>query len=715
MKFQKPGILFTTYKNKSIDKSKDHINHDDVEVISETGKIKIWMKLIGVFLIPVGFIVLLGVISFMKASDALISNYKASTLSNLNNMASYLDLGFDMVSDKSTLLNTNSILKNYYSGYFKDKQVEEMKKYKELQEFAYANILSDNIIKNIYIFGRYGNAILTKGSSTASLYDEFTNSEEGASFRNSGENKKWIGRHPYLDSVAAITDQDYSVSLISYIYNDHSEKVGYILLDISMDFVRNTLADSGLPKESKIAFLMKDGKEISGNSTSEENYFIGTQYCDSLLSESRNESNYELVDVNGIRHLFFYSYVSKCDGYICVLLPQSYITRQADSVKIITVIIVLIASITAIILGTLIAYGIGTTIRNINLILERSASGDLTSHIRMKRKDEFMLLGNGINRLIFSLKGLLNDMAKVSKTVNVSAGEVSTNSSILLQTTHSINSVVDEVIQGVQSQCEGTESSLSEMSELSQQIERLCESTDLIRKSAYDTTEVTKKGMAIIDELELKTKKSSEIINSVIDNIEDLEKKSNSISDILKGINEIASQTNLLSLNATIEAARAGLEGLGFQVVANEIKNLADKSALEAKRIGSIISEIQNQTQVTVKTAKDAQKEEVEREAALKRAVRVFTDIDKNVEMLTSNLNHIMASINEIENAKEDTLAAFEEISAISQQTTAAMDQFRDTATKQLTAVEALNKAVEELSIDSNLLEEKISVFKINN
>ena len=189
MKFQKPGILFTTYKNKSIDKSKDHINHEDVEVISETGKIKIWMKLIGVFLIPVGFIVLLGVISFMKASDALISNYKASTLSNLNNMASYLDLGFDMVSDKSTLLNTNSVLKNYYSGNFKDKQVEEMKKYKELQEFAYANILSDNIIKNIYIFGRYGNAILTKGSSTASLYDEFTNSEEGASFRNSGEKK----------------------------------------------------------------------------------------------------------------------------------------------------------------------------------------------------------------------------------------------------------------------------------------------------------------------------------------------------------------------------------------------------------------------------------------------------------------------------------------------------------------------------------------------
>lgn len=712
MRFQKPGILLESAKNKNTHIIKKNTEHESAHRLDETGRVKIWMKLIGVFLLPVCFIILLGVISFNKASTALINNYKASTLSNLNSMASYLDLGFDMVSDKATLLNTNSILKNYYSGNYKDKQLEEMKKYKELQEFAYANILSDNIIKNIYIFGSYGNAILTKGTSSASLYSDFMNSEDGLSFLNSGESKKWIGSHPYLDSVAGITDQDYSVSLISYIYNDHGEKPGYILLDVSMDFVRNSLSGSGLPSESKIAFLMRDGKEISEHSTSEADFFTDTDFCKALLSENAEDSSYELVDVNGVSHLFFYSYVRLCDGYLCVLLPQSYITKQADSVKIITVIIVLLASLIAILLGTVMAYGISNSIKKIILILEAAASGDLSGEINIKRKDEFLLLASGINRLVLSLKGLINDMAAVSKTVHVSATDVSSNSSVLLQTTQSINSVADEVIQGVQSQCEGTESSLTEMSELSQQIERLCESTELIRKSAYNTTEITKKGMIIIDELELKTKKSSAIINSVIENIEELEHKSNAISGILKSINEIAAQTNLLSLNATIEAARSGIEGLGFQVVANEIKHLAEKSAQEAKRIGSIIAEIQDQTQITVKNAKNAQEEEAERVAALKGAVLVFSDIDNNVKMLSSNLDHIMTSINEIENAKEDTLAAFEEISAISQQTTAAMDQFRDTASRQLEAVESLNKAVEELGIDSNLLEKKISVFR---
>lgn len=80
-------------------KGKNNIDGNTNETGNVSVRAKIWIKLIGVFLIPVGFIVLLGVISFKKASDALISNYKNSTLSNLNNMAKYLDLGFGTVSD----------------------------------------------------------------------------------------------------------------------------------------------------------------------------------------------------------------------------------------------------------------------------------------------------------------------------------------------------------------------------------------------------------------------------------------------------------------------------------------------------------------------------------------------------------------------------------------------------------------------------------------
>lgn len=672
---------------------------------------KIQIKLIGVFLIPVGFIILLGVISFLKASDALVNNYKTSTSSNMNNMAGYIDLGLQMVSDKSILLNSNSILKNYYSGNYKDDLYGDQKKYKELKEFVYANIFSDSIIKNIYIFGSYGNGILTKGTPPSSLYHEFSLSEEGAKFINSEAKNQWMGSHSQLDRMTSITDGDYSISNISYIYSSNSEKIGYIILDVSTDFIDNTLKGSGLPKGSIVAFVSNDGKEIRSDSSTDIKYFNGQEYYNKLLQQGKKESGFDNVVVNDHKYLFLYSYVNQSDSYLCALIPQSIITKQADAVKNLTVIIVLFASFTAIMFGTVISYGISNTIKKINGVLDKSTSGNLTNKIRIRRKDEFLLLGNGINQLLESIKGLIRDMTIVSKTVSSSALGVSDNSKILMRTTQNITTAVDEVKEGIHAQSQGTESCLIQMSDLSEQIGKVSENTLMIKQSADATKKVIRKGMQIIDDLGLKTKKSTEIVKTVISNIENLEQKSQAITEIVKSINEITEQTNLLSLNASIEAARAGREGKGFNVVANEIRKLAERSSQEAERIGKIISQIQKQTQITVFTARQAQDEEALREEALNSAIIIFYDIDNNVEELSLVLDNITLRINEIESAKEDSLAAIQEISAISEQTTAAMDQLSETAREQLQAVEALNQAVEELGHDSDLLEEKVHIF----
>ena len=691
--------------NNKKNKKKDELKH-------KTGKLnKIHIKLIGAFLIPVGFIILLGLTSFLRASDALVNNYKTSTLSNMNNMAGYIDLGFQMVSDKSILLNTNSVLKNYYSSDYKDDLVGEQKKFKELQEFVYTNIFTDSIIKNVYIFGSYGNGILTHGISQSSLYQDFNKSDEGKSFMNSQAKNQWIGGHSYLDQVTSITDSDYSISNVSYIYNRNSQKIGYIILDVSTDFISNTLKGSGLPKESIVAFASNDGKEIRSDSSSNKKYFNGQEYYKKLIQNGKKESGFDNVVVNSQKYLFLYSYVNQSDSYLCALIPQKIITKQADAVKNLTIIIVIIASVTAIIFGSLISYGISNTIKKVNRVLDKSTSGNLTNKVSIRRKDEFSMLGNGINQLLESIKGLIRDMAIVSKTVSTSAIGVSDNAEILMHTTQNITTSVDEVKEGIQSQSQGTESCLLQMSDLSEQIGKVSENTLYIKRSADATKEVVRKGMLIIDDLGDKTRKSSEIVKSVISNIENLEQKSLAISDIVKSINEISEQTNLLSLNASIEAARAGREGKGFNVVASEIRKLADRSLIEAERIGKIIKQIQTQTQITVKTARQAQDEEALREDALNNAIIIFHDIDSNVEQLAEVLDNITYRINEIENAKEDTLAAIEEISAISQQTTAAMDQLSETAREQLRAVEALNQTVEEMGHDSNILEEKVNIF----
>lgn len=676
------------------------------------GKHKIQRTLIGGFLIPVVFIIVLGVLSFLQASKALTNNYKTATLSTMSNMVNYYDLGMNMISDKAVSLNANSTLKKYYSGYYEDDQGQESKKFKEIKDYIFSGSASDNMIKNLYVFGSYGKDIVTNRIPKNQLYEGFINSEEGKAFVNSEAGNQWIGAHFYLDQETSQNLEDYSLSYISRLYNDYNELIGFIVVDTSMDFIKKTLTNSGLPQESRVAFITKDGKEIRNDNDTGKNYFTGTDYFNDILKENVQTNGYRSVIVDHEKYIFLYSYIEQSDSYLCALIPQAIITSQVDDMKNTTILLVLISSIAAILFGSLISYGISHTIKQINGVLGKSASGDLTNQTEIKRRDEFHSLGSGINHLINSIKELIREMADVSHTVITSATEVSDNSTILSETTKYISTAVDEVRLGIVEQTQGTESCLLQMSDLAEQITKVTDSTFLIRRSADETKKVISKGIAIIDDLESKERSSSEIIREVVNNIENLENKSKAISDIINSMNDIAEQTNLLSLNASIEAARAGREGKGFQVVATEIRKLAERSSIESEHIRKIIKQIQEQTQKTVDTVKKAEDEEILRESVLSSAIGIFSDIDHNVESLTTSLNEIVTGISQISEAKDDTLSAIEEISATAEQTTAAMDELNGTAIKQLNAVEALNNAVVALGKEANKLEIKVNIFK---
>jgi methyl-accepting chemotaxis protein len=150
----------------------------------------------------------------------------------------------------------------------------------------------------------------------------------------------------------------------------------------------------------------------------------------------------------------------------------------------------------------------------------------------------------------------------------------------------------------------------------------------------------------------------------VIQKVQEFEKHTANINGFIQVINEIASQTNLLSLNASIEAARAGESGRGFSVVADEMKKLAEQSMQAANQIQKIVKEIQVKTQSTVDTAKAAEEIVSSQTVALEHTVKVFDSINEHVKALVNNLNNISSGMKEIEGSKEDTLTAIESISA---------------------------------------------------
>jgi methyl-accepting chemotaxis protein len=686
------------------------------------------IKLIGVFLIPVSCIIILGVVSYKNSSADMIKNYEKSSLTTMEMMSNYFNLGFETVASKTNQFITNDTIKKYYSGNFQEDSLTEMEQYKAIQNIIVSSSMNDSVVQDIYVFANYGSGASTRGTLPTTLYDIFKESEEGKAFMETKARYVWNGFHHYFDEAVKTEGREYGMALTYYLYNANNKKIGLVVIDTKKDFLTKAMEETNFGKGSIIGFITKDGKEIVTGDYPEGFNFAGTDFYSKYLPAEKTgekitvkkeeavkkiEGKTTYVTYNGKEYLYVYTPLTEQNVMVCALIPKDMITKQSEKMLSLTVTIVIIASLIAIAVGSLFAFSITRTIKKTNNVLKKTSKGNLTVTADLKRKDEFNQLAQGINSMISGMKDLIQRMTQVSKTVSQNSGEVTNNSSLLLISTGEITKAVEEIEQGAGLQAQDAEECLNQMSALSNHIEVVGEKAGNIGNIAGQTQTIVRKGTVIVDDLSGKAKNTVDITHVVIEDIQKLETKSLAVNEIINTINYITEQTNLLSLNATIEAARAGELGRGFAVVADEIRKLAGQSQKAAGQIGDIINEILKQTKETVKTAKKAEEIVASQEDTLKSTVDVFFDINGHVEMLTENLLQIIDGINDINNAKEDALKAVSSITSTTQQTAAATGELGATAVNQMNSVEALNNTAITLNDAVKNLEEAVSVFII--
>lgn len=671
------------------------------------------VTLIGTFLIPVLLIVLLGVVSYHNSSKEIIKNYEVSTKSNINTISKYFELAYNTIVSKSLQLNADNTIKSYYSGSYRDDPGAEETAYKAGAKTTLSTSASDTFMSGVYIFADYGKAMSSGRAVTGNFYKEFLESTEGKLYIESGSQQYWLGSHEFLDEKLGIHSDNYSVSLIRNLTNRSNKSIGFIVMDVNTEMVHELLEDVNLGEDAVVGFVTDDGREIYAGNVEEGFSFWNQKFYQESL-ETGEDTGLQYIDYNGNKYLYTYARVYEGNTTICSMIPYSAITEQTNNLLYLTIAIVIAASIIAIVVGTIIASGIGNTIRDTNKVLKLAANGDLTVEVKVRRKDEFNILGKGITNMIAGMRSLIGKVEGVSKNVSDSALEVNNNSQILLQATQEISSAINEIEEGASQQAIDAESCLLQMAELSDKINLVVDNTNEINGIAKDAQNFIHNGMDMVNELEGKVKDTTSITKSSIDDIMILEESSRSISVIVKTINDIAEQTNLLSLNASIEAARAGQAGKGFAVVADEIRKLAEQSSQAARQIGVIIEQIQEQTIKTVGTVKQADDIASSQEEALKNTMTIFDQVNLKVENLAKNLTGILGEVAYMEKAKNDTLDAVENISATSQQSVAASEQLGVSASNQLEAVEALNHAATILEKESNHLGDTVSIFRIN-
>lgn len=677
---------------------------------------KIQVKLTLFFLVPVLFIIILGFTAYNISSKAIIDNFTEATIISFEKTSAYFGLIMQNVEDKALQIATDNHIRQYYTGRFSDDIIEEGNAYKTITSNLVNITNADKYLGNIYLIANDKNPIST---STAfdfgtNPYEDFLNTDEATRINSREKINYWSGYHSFIDELLDIAPDSYAISLSRQMMNENGRAIGFVIIDITRNIITDALATLDLPETSTYAYISPDGREISLSEDTGKSLFIDYAfYQDSIASE--NMSGYDYYEYNGESQLFIFSKIGETGAMICTMIPKAYLISQAQMIKIMTVLIVIIASVVAIIIGIFVASGIGIQIKHMIETLAKAAKGDLTVTVVTSRGDEFGILADNINFMLDSMNNLIIKASEVSRAVVKSAKDVTDNSDMLLLSSQNISTAITEIQQGNTQQAEDAENCLKITDILVHQINIVHDNSRAIEEITDTTKKVVYDGIKEINQLNNATNASIEITNQTITDIEELEKESRVITEIIGVINDIAEQTNLLSLNASIEAARAGEAGRGFSVVANEIRNLSNRSVSAAQEIEQIIKLIVSKTQDTVKTVKQAGEISKNTEERLQNVVKLFNNINISVDELFAKLDGIAAGIDEINQSKDDTLLAIENISAVAEQISATSEEVDATAIQQLELVTKLNESSKHLEHGVNDLESSNKIFKTKN
>ncbi len=706
---KKSGVL----EKKKVKPAKPVKEPKEKKAAKEKNPIPFWrrirFKLIAAFLIPILFIIILGVVSYQKASQQIVASYETSVDQTMGMMNQYLSLAFDTVQTKYKEYLNEDDLKQFYKGLLNNDNTKHSFVPKDYRDTFGKAVTGDALISNIYFLSDTQVSITTSQTTAEKLYSAYIETPQGQMVYEDQYKFFLFGNQCAIDDqLKANEGRQYGARLARYFNSVQA----VMIVDISKSVIEDTLSSLDAGEGSMVGFVTCDGTEYLSalSSQPEGNAFVGKTYVEEAFT-SEEASGFSYVENN--RYLFLYSRLESRNALICALIPRETIIGQTTDIQRVSVVLVLLASIVAILLGSMLARQYGGAIYDMLRKLKKVSEGDLTVEVKTKRKDEFKLLAEGVTDMATHMKKLVTGLKDVNGELTSAVDGMSAASESFLKSSRDIQLEISEMKQGIGKMDDESEDCLKQMDALSGRIGEVADHSGKINVLAKGAEQVIDTGMDSVNQLKDSTGSTITITSNIIESIESLADKSKSIGTIIEAINEIAEQTNLLSLNASIEAARAGAAGKGFAVVAQEIKKLADESIRSSAEISRIVEEIETRTGEAAGVARQAETIVDEQQRAVSFTIDSFDQIGKTVSELLEALGLINDSVTNMEEDCNATLTAISAISAVSAQTAAGSENVFDTAKQQLISVEELDKATEILEKRSGELSGLLEVFRV--
>ncbi|VYU43782.1 hypothetical protein [Clostridium tertium] len=621
--------------------------------------------------------------------DTELNNAHISTKALVNDY-------FGGISSRTTVLSNSKVIqKDYISG-----------NYENTKDLVDGFNTAPKIIARTYTRLENGYRYSYPNNDT---YSKITNSESEIYDITKKEGLSWYG--PFVDEVTG----ELVISINAPIIDENNKFIGVIGMDILFVDLKTFTNEKLFSKSGHSILLDKNhiilntpiDEELVGKTLNDDNI---TKKIDSL---EVNETFKSEMEIYGEEYLAEVSLTGNGDISIITLVAKNENTKLIMGLAGILVVVLLLSLIVSYFLINKFANKLSRNINIINDGLSTAKDGNIEEITSFSSNDEFESISTSFNKMMASFKDIISNGKFVADSVLSNSNELNELNKEVAKHSEDISYAIEQIANASASQASDVDEVVSKIDELANEIEIIGKRIDNTYSLCNEAIENNDKGSESINTLIENSEKTRESVENISASIAKVEDSSKSIESILNIINSITYQTNLLSLNASIEAARAGESGKGFDVVARQIKSLAEDSSVATKDIKKIIDTIMINIVDATKAVNQIIEVVNEQSMSVENTQSLFKVIEDSINMINSEIKEVDDFNKSIIDKKNVISSAIENLAAAIEETTSSTEEITALTEDQLTSLENVRSVSDVLVSESNKLDESLSQFKI--
>ena len=487
-------------------------------------------------------------------------------------------------------------------------------------------------------------------------------------------------------------------------------KIGFINIYVSTDYFLKSISEIDLGEGVGIIILNSQGEVIADKESKVE---PGEHFEEDSLLRNILDTEESTFELNGQDHLLSYSKVGESDWFVTALIPYSYLRQESKSLGDMIRLLAAGCFIVALLLAYVITASISNPLKKLLDLMHLAKQGNLSFDVKDNKKDELAVVLTNFSEMVENIKGLILKSSNSAQKVINNASDISRLSAQTHSNSDQVSISIAEIAEGSSQQAVEITTGVMQLNDLSDNMNKVGEDISSVAEVVYDTKKLSEIALVAVKSLNDKALETKSVSAQIIDDINSLDNDMKEIKNITNIIAGISEQTNLLSLNAAIEAARAGEAGLGFAVVAEEVKKLADQSKEASVMISSIIKRIQTKTEITVDAANRSSLIVGKQMEAVYETDNSFKTIFSSMDAISKMINKVESSLKVVLDSKTIVMETMENVSAVSQEAAATSEEVSSSAQEQIASAELLSALAEELSNMAEELEKSIAQFNI--